>query len=44
MRTADHYVQRAERAGEAVARILVWGGLAVCVLGSVAYDLWSFHW
>jgi hypothetical protein len=44
MRIADNYVHRAERAGEAVARFLVWGGLAVCVLGSVAYDIWTIQW
>jgi len=44
MRTADNYVQRAERAGEVVARLLVWGGLAACVLGSLAYDIWTIQW
>ena len=37
-------VHRAERASEAVARVLIWGGLAVCVVGSAVYDLWMIHW
>jgi hypothetical protein len=37
-------VHRAERASEALARALIWGGLAVCVLGSAIYDLWMIRW
>jgi hypothetical protein len=37
-------VQRAERASEALVRSLIWGGLALCVVGSAIYDLWMIHW
>jgi hypothetical protein len=37
-------IQRAEHASEALARALIWGGLAVCVVGSAVYDIWMFHW
>jgi hypothetical protein len=37
-------VHRAERASEALARGLIWGGLAVCVVGSAIYDIWMISW
>jgi hypothetical protein len=37
-------VHRAERASEAVARVLIWSGLALCVVGSAIYDVWTIHW
>jgi hypothetical protein len=37
-------VHRAERASEAFARALIWGGLAVCVVGSAIYDIWMITW
>jgi hypothetical protein len=39
-----NYAHRAERASEAVARVLIWSGLVVCVVGSALYDLWMIHW
>jgi hypothetical protein len=36
-------VHRAERAGEAVMRALIWGGLALCVIGATLYDLGMLH-
>jgi hypothetical protein len=39
-----NYVHRAERASEAVARVLIWSGLVICVVGSALYDLWMVHW
>jgi hypothetical protein len=45
MHTVDkNCIHRAERASEALVRALIWGGLAVCVVGSALYDLWMIHW
>lgn len=33
------YLHHAERASEAVVRALIWGGLAICVLGATLFDL-----
>jgi hypothetical protein len=42
--TGKNYVHRAERAGVAVARALIWSGLVICIVGSALYDLWIIHW
>jgi len=42
--TDKNCVQRAERASEALVRSLIWGGLALCVVGSAVYDLWMIRW
>jgi hypothetical protein len=34
-----HSVQRAERVSETVLNILIWGGLAVCVIAATLFDL-----
>ena len=36
-------IHRSERASEAVARALIWSGLAVCVIGATLYDLGLLH-
>jgi hypothetical protein len=40
--TGKNYVHRAERAGEAVARVDL-GRLVICGIGSALYDLWTIH-
>ncbi len=38
----DH-IHRAERASEAVARAIIWSGLAACVIVATLYDLGMLH-
>lgn len=38
----DH-LHRAERVSEAVVNVLIWGGLALCVIVATLFDLGVIH-